>query len=101
MNGNIQTATTNRADLTRRFTAVLTTSTGAETYLDTFFKTEQGARNAAIRARARLRAAGVKVSDIRTVCLSIDIKGKSSPIRQGVYPTDFNGNRDKWMADYF
>ena len=101
MQTNTQTATVSKADLAHRFTGVITYGNGKEVYLDSFYKTEKSARNALIRARARLLAAGLTVVSIRTACLTVQVTGWSSPIRRGIYPTDFNGTRDGWLASYF
>lgn len=101
MNTNTKTAMLSRAEMERRFTAVITYRNGAEVYLDAFYKTETAARNAAIRARARLAAAGQEVTRIRTCVLQISVTGWSAPIKAGLYPTDFNGTRDGWLEGYF
>ena len=97
MNGNTKTAIT--PDIANRYTAILTYPSGKRVYLDTFYKTETAARNAAIRARARLAAIGERV-DIATASLSIRVMGWSSPIKKGLYPTDFNHARDGHLEEY-
>ena len=101
MQGNTQTATASKVDMGYRYTGVITYANGQDVYLDSFYKTEKAARNAVIRARARLTAAGGDVLYIRTAVMTIKITGCSSPIRRGIYPTDFNGTRDVWLAQYF
>ena len=101
MQGNTQTATVSKADMAHRYTGVITYGNGHDVYLDSFYKTEKAARNAVIRARARLQAAGIAVVTIRTAVMAIQVTGWSSPIRRGIYPTDFNGKRDGWLAQYF
>ena len=63
MQTNTQTATADRAAMTHRYTGAITYRTGQVVYLDAFYKTETAARNAAIRARAKLKAAGVEVDN--------------------------------------
>ena len=58
MQGNTQTATASKVDMGYRYTGVITYANGQDVYLDSFYKTEKAARNAVIRARARLTAAG-------------------------------------------
>ena len=101
MKGNTQTATTSKAAMQHRYTGIITYGNGQEVYLDSFYKTETAARNAVIRARARLTATGRKVSNIRTAVMEIHITGCSSPIRKGLYPTDYNESRDGWLSEYF
>lgn len=100
MTGNTQTATVSKVDFSHRFTGVITYGSGKEVYLDTFYKTEKAARNAVIRSRARLQAAGITVKCIRTAVLAIHVTGCSSPIRRGIYPTDFSRDKDKWIEEY-
>ena len=87
--------------MSHRYTGVITYSNGQEVYLDSFYKTETAARNAAIRARARLTAAGVSVACIRTAVLTITVTGWSAPIKRGIFPSDFSGSRDGWLMEYF
>ena len=98
---NTKTAMLPRAEMAHRYTAVITCRNGAEMYLDAFYKTETAARNAAIRARARLAAVGQEVTHIRTCVLQISLTGWSAPIKAGLYPTDFNSTRDGWLEGYF
>lgn len=100
MQTNTQTATVSKVDLTHRFTGIITYGNGKDVFLDVFYKTEKAARNAAIRARARLLAAGETVLSIRTATLVITFTGSSSPIKRGIYPSDYNA-RDHWMENYF
>ena len=101
MNGIIQSALMSRSGLSHRYTVIVTLGNGKEVFLDVFYKTEKAARNAAIRARARLMAAGETVLSIRTATLAITFTGSSSPIKRGLYPSDYNVSRDHWLEKYF
>lgn len=98
---NQTAATTTKAGLTHRYTGIITYRDGTEVYLDNFYKTETAARNAVIRARARLKAAGIKTLYIRVACLQTMVTGWSSPICAGVFPSDYSGTRDGRLAEYF
>jgi hypothetical protein len=101
MQGNTQTAMVSKADMTHRYTGVLTYGNGQDVYLDSFYKTEKAARNAVIRARARLHAAGIAVATIRTAGVAIQVTGWSSPIKRGLFPSDYSPTRDRYLSDYF
>ena len=94
------TATSSKVDMLHRYTGVITFANGQEVYLDSFYKSETAARNAVIRARAKLTAEGKSVATIRTVIMGIRFTGWSAPIRRGTYPTDFSGSRDGWLSDF-
>ena len=94
-------ATASKAAMSHRYTGVITYSNGQEIYLDSFYKSETAARNAVIRARARLSAAGVNVASIRTAVMTISVTGWSSPIKRGIFPTDYSGSRDGRLTEYF
>ncbi|MBO6031714.1 MAG: hypothetical protein J6Q22_09595 [Prevotella sp.] len=89
-----------RASIQNRYGAILNYG-GKEVFLDRFFRSESSARNAAIRARARLAAIGIRTEYIRTCTIASHVTGYSRPIDKGVYPSDFNGYRDKAIMEHF
>ena len=76
----IDTATAE--SMCNRYGACLTYG-GKSLFLDTYYKTETAARNAAIRARDRLRSVGIKPI-IRTCAIKSFITGYSSAITADV-----------------
>lgn len=89
-----------KASIQNRYGAVLH-YLGEEVYLDGFYRSETAARNAAIRARARLASVGIETDYIRTCTIVATITGCSRDIPKGAYPSDFNGYRDKAIMGYF
>ena len=74
---------------------------GSKAYLDKLYKTERAARNAAIRARAKLEIGGIRVAAIHTAPARISVTGFSAPVRRGLYPSDFNHSKDAEIENHF